>query len=170
MNWGLSLAFSSFVSSCILWVNGPWINTDPMFLFSSIERYSPIHVPIIAILMYLFNDPYVDGLDYKIHHSVNALGITWCYWRNRYHGFLQNTITYEFSTPWLALYMITKNKWLILPILATYTYYRMYNTLIMCSYIPYVDPVVASVYLTNLCLNTYWYTKILRKCYVKLLQ
>lgn len=170
MSWGFSLALSGFVSSCVLLINGPWINTDPVFLYSSIDKYSPIHIPIMMILFYLFNDPYVQGLDYQIHHTVNALGITWCYWRNMYHGFLQNTMLYEFSTPWLALYMLTKNKWLILPILTTYTYYRVYNGFIMCNYFHYVDPVLSSVHFVNLCLNFYWYSKILRKCYVKLLQ
>lgn len=170
MSWAFSLGFSTFVSSCILWVNGPWFNLDPVFLFSSIERYSPIHIPIIAILLYLFNDPYVQGIDYHIHHSVNAIGITWIYWRNMYHGFLQHIIMYEFTTPWLALYILTKNKWLCIPIVATYTYYRMYLSLLLLQYIPYTDPVIAGVHLVNLGLNTYWYTKILRKCYIKLIQ
>jgi len=141
-----------------------------MFLMSSIDKNSPIHVPIIALLLYLINDIHVQGLDYLIHHYINIIGITWVYWRNMYHGILQNTIMYEFTTPWLALYMMTKNRLLILPIVFTYTYYRMYLSLMHLQYIIYTDPVVVTVHLTNLGLNTYWYSKILRKCYIKLLQ
>lgn len=169
MSWAFSLGFSTFVSSCILWVNGPWINLDPVFLMSSVDRYSPIHIPVIAILLYLFNHT-PDSLDYRIHHTVNALGITWVYWINKYHGFLQNILMYEFTTPWLALYVLTKNRWMCIPIVATYSYYRMYLSLLLLQYIQYIDPVIATIHLTNLCLNTYWYSKILRKCYIKLLQ
>ena len=168
--WFLSLGLSTFVSSCLLWIRGPWLVRDPVNLFSGIDRQSAIHVPIIAVMLYLFNDPYVKGLDYQIHHAVNAFGITWCYWRERYHGFLENIMLYEFSTPWLALYMITKCKWFTVPLVITYMYYRLYNTWLMLVWVPYADPVAGTLLVANMGVNLYWFTKILRKCYVKLLQ
>ena len=170
MRWIFSLVFSTLVSGCTFWLHGPWIRTDPEYLFSPIDPSSFIHVPIIGVLLCLMNDNHVDGLDYQIHHAVNALGITWCYWRNMYQGMLNNNMMFEYTTPFLSLYMLTKNKWLCIPIVITYSYYRIYLGLVGLRYVIYTDFVLIFVHMTNLFLNTYWFTKILRKCYVKLIQ
>jgi len=168
-HWVFSLVFSSSISLLILKTTGPWINMDREYLFTQVEQFSVYDYICKILTLYLcFDNP--TALDYKIHHFVNLWGIVWCYYQNKYFGFVKTLMFYEMTTPWLSLYMITKNKYTVPMILFTYMYYRVYVSLAIVRYIFEIDMVLKIVGLTNTALNMYWFSKILRKCYVKLLQ
>ena len=160
--WVIPTAISSAISTIIIYTNGPFINGVVEY-----ENYKYIYN---FLLIYFVLDNPVSW-DYHVHHISNAMGITWCLWRGgMYYNFLGRILMYELSTPWLGLYMMTKNKWFVPIIVLTYFYYRIYNNLELFRYYKEVDSFILTVHITNTLLNFYWFSKIIRKCYIKLIQ
>lgn len=168
-SWVFSLTISTIISLTLLKTNGPWINTDREYVFTEVEQFSPCDYICKFLVLYLACDKPIT-FDYTVHHFVNLWGIVWVYYQNNYFGFVKNILFYEMSTPWLSMYMITKNKWFVPYIVLTFFYYRIYTTLVLFKYFLEVDAVLKIVNVSNMLLNLYWFSKICRKCYVKLLQ
>ena len=160
-DWIVTTGISSAVTAVILKNNGPYINYS-----NNYDDYKIIYK--ILLVYFAWDSP--KTWDHYIHHQVNFVGIFWCMLCNRYYDLLGRMIMYEMTTPWLGLYMITKNKLFIPVILITYSYYRIYNSIEAFYYINSVDMILACVHIVNTILNFYWFSKIIRKCYVKLLQ
>lgn len=160
-SWYVSLGISSVLSTLILKNNGPFIQTPfdyPNYRFA------------YKFMMFYLTWDKATTWDYVVHHNINFIGIFWSLLFDKNYEYMGRLLMYEMSTPWLSMYMITKNKWFVPIILGTFTYYRIYNNLDLFRYYSEVDLVIKTVHIVNTLLNFYWYSKILRKCYIKLLQ
>ena len=159
--WYLSLCISSVMSALILKNNGllikyPFDYPNYRFAYKFMAFYLSWDKP--------------TGWDYTVHHNINFVGIFWCLLNDKYYEYMGRIFMYEMTTPWLSMYMITKNNWFVPMIVGTYTYYRIYNSLELFRYYNESDSVLKIVLVVNTALNSYWYSKILRKCYIKLIQ
>ena len=168
-SWWFSFIYSSIIALIVLKTNGLYLNLEEDYLFSVKQPY-PIYDMIFKFLFLYFILDKPKTLDYAFHHSVNAAGIYWIFINNKYFGFLNNMLMFELSSPWLCLYMLTKKTILVVPIVVTYSYYRIYNTLYTFKYIYNADIVIALIHLSNTILNIYWFSKIIKKCYTKFIQ
>lgn len=158
IDWICSLIISS--SICInLLENGVYIVTP--------EPYSVNFTRIYKCLCFYFTHDLLftsQSLDYKLHHFSNLIGICWVFYTGKNYQIMSKYLMFEMSTPFLSLYKITKRKIFVPFLLASFTYYRVYNCLTMC-YWNYqtTDSVLKLVHLCNTSLNLYWYYKIVRK-------
>ena len=163
-----TLAVTSVVSA-ILWRRNMWINMDPEYLFSETEPYKEYFVIFgVLCLYFIFDKP--ESFEYALHHNANLVGIVWMNYNNKCYGMLNNMLMFEFSTPVLCLYLITKRVIFVPLMIVLFVYYRIYNCIVHLRYLGQVDIVITGVHLINTGLNLYWFSKICRKCYIKLLQ
>ena len=172
MKWGwlTSLGISTAVSVAIVKNNGLFLKFDPEYLNTSVQPYRDYDF-ILHGLLFWFSFEHPETWDYSLHHFTNGLGIWWTYYNKKNFGYINNVLMYEMSTPWLSMYMLTKNPLFAVALVLTYTYYRIFNSYYMLfAFFRSVDWITGMCHVCNTLLNTYWYSKILRKCYVKLLQ
>ena len=160
-DWLVTTGLSSVISIIILKNNGPLIHAPFDY-----QNYRLVY----SLMAFYLSWDNPKTWDYVIHHNINILGICWCMWFDKYYKFMGRILMYEMTTPWLGMYMMTKNIYMTPMILLTYSYYRIYNNIELFIYWKEVDIVVCIVHLVNTFLNFYWYSKILRKCYIKLIQ